>query len=1085
MTPIPQSIEHYELRGLLGSDGMGEVYRAYDQRLDREVAIKLIHRKKIGDREAESRFLREARTMARIRNPWIVQIHELVDTEDSHAIVMELIEGETISDYLRRERPEPQHLLRLLWEIAEGLAAAHAQGVVHRDLKAENVMITATGVKILDFGLAKNLTSTEVSVTADDSVVGTLYCMSPEQIQGSAVDHRSDLFSFGVLCYLALTGEKPFAGSTVPEILTRIIHNPHTSVSERMPAVTPELSELIDRLLAKDPKQRPQSAEEVADNLARQAGLPIPSRKRARRFRWPFRRRGSIDSQATTWPDERPWVRRVQRLVPTAAAVAAVVVLLILQPWIGEPPAVAVLDLANVTAESEANWPGMAIAEILTANMRANGELRAVSRERIAEVKKDLAPFGGERLTAEDLERLRPHLTADAVAVGSYELVEDGGARLLRFHLLLQDPKTGAMRWERSVEGPQEELFALVDQAAEQLRRELGADPLSAVEKEQVRSSFPADAEAARLYFAGLDQLRRLRPGDAIKVLDQAVAKEPEHPHLLTVMAAAWRELGDPWQAQAVAQQASQLGEGMPRRERLEIEARYHEIARDWVEAARVYDELFRDFPDVDYGLRLVEIEVAAGAYVEALADIAGLRELPLSVRSEARLDLAVANVHYARRELEPAKTLAEQAAATAERLGATYLAARARFTQGKSLDELHDSSASLAVLVQARLGFEKARYQPGVDEAFHLTAVIHAKRDELTEARELLQIYLNGYRNGPGPLYAVSNLCNVLVNLGLITTGKILLEDALAALDDLSEDQQAVAESNLGTTFHALGELIEARLHYEAALQIFKDLGDDFSAAMAMTNVAEVLFLQGQLDEALALHQQVLEINRTFEGNDEGIAYDHFRLGKVLCARGDLAAAADHYAHAMELWRGIEDLRGIAQTQAAQAELEYNQYDFNDAARLADEAQTTLWELELPDLAVPAQVVRGHALLKQGRVDEALKLSQRSSSHAAKSESRLVGLVAGILAARLAAESESSDEVEEALAALREAGDEAARSGFVAQAFEARLIMGEIEIRAERTKAAGRRRLAELAGDAGVQGFGGVVQRVERMPGR
>lgn len=243
---------------------MGEVYQAYDERLDRWVAVKLIRPEHVDSPTVRERFRREARAAARLSHPSVVRIYDIVESGEGDAIVMELVDGETLARRLARGPLPLPEVVRIGREIAEGLAAAHANGLIHRDLKPENVMITADGkIKILDFGLAKRLEG-EASLTADQQVLGTFRSMSPEQARGLPLDASSDLFSFGLLLYEMLSGRSPFGGSSALETLTRICAHRQTPLREVNPAVPAPLSDLVDQLLEKEPARRPPGAREVA-----------------------------------------------------------------------------------------------------------------------------------------------------------------------------------------------------------------------------------------------------------------------------------------------------------------------------------------------------------------------------------------------------------------------------------------------------------------------------------------------------------------------------------------------------------------------------------------------------------------------------------------------------------------------------------------------------------------------------------------------------------------------------------------------------------------------------------------------------
>jgi len=221
------------------------------------------------------RLLREAQAVAGLSHPAIVHVYDLLEGTEDDCIIMEYVQGATLAEALKGGPLAPATALRLAREIASGLDAAHTAGIVHRDLKAENVIVTPAGqAKILDFGLAKPLAplAGDPSLTAAGFVVGTWRSMSPEQARGAEVDERSDLFSFGVLLYEMLTGQSPFHGSAALEILTRVMSLTPPRVDTVQPGLSPRLGTLIGRLLEKEPDARPQSAAEVMRELEAIAG---------------------------------------------------------------------------------------------------------------------------------------------------------------------------------------------------------------------------------------------------------------------------------------------------------------------------------------------------------------------------------------------------------------------------------------------------------------------------------------------------------------------------------------------------------------------------------------------------------------------------------------------------------------------------------------------------------------------------------------------------------------------------------------------------------------------------------------------
>jgi serine/threonine protein kinase len=259
---------------------MGEVYRAHDERLQRDVAIKVLPPSSVGDSAARSRLLREARAAAALNHPHICTVFEVGEESDQAFIAMELVEGQTLDTLIPVGGLSLAQGLKYGVQMADAVAHAHERGILHRDIKAANVMVTPAGrTKVLDFGLAKltekqsndlDVTSGPTVVedgTALGAVVGTVGYMSPEQVRGGVVDHRSDIFSFGTILYEAATRAKPFVADSSVETMHRILHDKPVPIEERNKEVPAELRRVIRRCLAKNPDQRFQSAKDLAIEL--------------------------------------------------------------------------------------------------------------------------------------------------------------------------------------------------------------------------------------------------------------------------------------------------------------------------------------------------------------------------------------------------------------------------------------------------------------------------------------------------------------------------------------------------------------------------------------------------------------------------------------------------------------------------------------------------------------------------------------------------------------------------------------------------------------------------------------------------
>jgi len=297
----------YEIVSQLGAGGMGEVYRARDTRLDREVAVKVLSGHFVSAPSLKERFEREARTVSQLSHPNICRLYDVGSQDGSDYLVMECLEGETLADRLARGPLPLPEVLRYGAEIADAIDRAHQQGVIHRDLKPGNIMLTKSGAKVLDFGLAKQaqvgtasasvLTAMTAGkpLTVEGTIVGTYQYMAPEQIEGAEADARSDIFALGCVLYEMATGKRAFAGKTQASVIASILATDPAPLSRMMPMTPPALERLVNSCMAKDREDRIQSAHDVKLQLqwiaeaGSQAGVPAPvvaRRRSSQRLAW-------------------------------------------------------------------------------------------------------------------------------------------------------------------------------------------------------------------------------------------------------------------------------------------------------------------------------------------------------------------------------------------------------------------------------------------------------------------------------------------------------------------------------------------------------------------------------------------------------------------------------------------------------------------------------------------------------------------------------------------------------------------------------------------------------------------------------
>jgi serine/threonine-protein kinase len=473
----------YEILSPLGVGGMGEVYRAKDTRLARDVAVKVLPEEFFEGEEKRQRFEREARLLASLTHPNVAAVYSFEEISGRHLLVMELIEGETLRAQLAEGTLPMKKILRIAAQVAEGLAKAHGAGIVHRDLKPENVIVTRDGfAKILDFGLAKVSTTeagpsgetaapTLSKMTEPGTVMGTVAYMSPEQALGRPVDFRSDLFSFGSVLYEMVTGRQAFARASAPETMTAIIREEPEPVERAAPGAPVALRWIVERCLAKDADERYGSTRDLARDLARlKDGLS-------------------------------------EAVGPAAATLA--------DPGAVHLPSVAVLPFVNMSADPENEFFADGITEDVIAHLAKIRTLRVISRTSVMAFK-----------------RREQGLREIGAALGVGMLVQGSVRRSknrVRIVAQLVDPRTDEHVWTETYDRDLDDIFAIQTDVALHIAAVLRAE-LTLDERVRIGRRPTHDLEAYQIYLQGRHHFQEFTKAGSIRGLalfEQAVARDP------------------------------------------------------------------------------------------------------------------------------------------------------------------------------------------------------------------------------------------------------------------------------------------------------------------------------------------------------------------------------------------------------------------------------------------------------------------------------------------------------------------------------------------------------------------------------
>jgi non-specific serine/threonine protein kinase len=514
---VGRQLGPYQILSLLGAGGMGEVYLAQDSRLDRTVAMKILPTELASDPDRMRRFIREARAASALKHPNVATIHDIGESEGVHFIAMEYVEGQTLTEKVKGSPMDPVEITEIGIQVADALDEAHTRGIIHRDIKPANLMLTPRGqIKVLDFGLAKVTRPKGQAVTSDVStmaktetgvVMGTMQYMSPEQVLGREVDHRSDLFSLGVVLYEMTTGRLPFSGASVSETMDRILHSQPDAIARFNYNVPAELERIVRKCLEKDRERRCQSARELLVDLR--------NLKR------------DSDSGADAIIGEGREVRH-RLLTPSRLLLISVLVMCVVATLVyfllfrrvrtGVPhdiKSLAVLPLENLSGDSTQEYFADGMTEALITDLGKIGALRVISRSAVMKYK-------GANRPPREISR---ELKVDAMVEGSVVRAADR----VRITAHLIHPAMDQQLWAESYERDLRDIPALQREIARTIAAEIRVK-LTPQEQAHLAKARPVTPEAYDYYLRGKFLFGRRNKSDneaAIEMLERAVNIDP------------------------------------------------------------------------------------------------------------------------------------------------------------------------------------------------------------------------------------------------------------------------------------------------------------------------------------------------------------------------------------------------------------------------------------------------------------------------------------------------------------------------------------------------------------------------------
>jgi serine/threonine protein kinase/predicted Zn-dependent protease len=610
---IGQTILHYNILEKLGQGGMGVVYKAHDTKLDRIVALKFLPSHLTTSDTDKARFLQEAKAAAALNHNNVCTIYDIQEFTDpageaQQFIVMEYVEGVTLRQKLAVTASDQTFPLSIdsvidyAIQIAEALEEAHSNGIIHRDIKSDNIMVNAKDqVKVMDFGLAKLKGS--LKITRSSSTIGTVAYMAPEHLQGTEIDARSDIFSFGVLLYEMLSGKLPFKGEYESAVMYAILNQEPEPVDKYRPDLSAEWLHILNRSLEKNPDNRYQSMSDLLIDLRRLkrdsdrvdrdalASVPVKQKKTALKGLFPSK----------IW---LPTIITVTLLV--------VIVLLILQPWHNrqiplktQERSLAVMYFENNTGDATLDHWEKALSDLLIADLLQSKYIQVLSGDRLFHILKELNLLDDTRYSSEDLKEVGQQAAVRYILRGNLSRAGD----VFRINTILQTAETSEPIASETVEGHGEKsMFSMVDELTRRIRSsfQLTSSELQSDLDLPVGTITTGSPEAYKYYSEGREYHDQGQFERSIELMEKAIALDPEFAMAYRSIAVAYDNMGYKAESKKFIEKALQYSDRISDRERYRIRGFYFRQSEvTYPQAIAAYEKLLALYPQDQFASNL------------------------------------------------------------------------------------------------------------------------------------------------------------------------------------------------------------------------------------------------------------------------------------------------------------------------------------------------------------------------------------------------------------------------------------------------------------------------------------------------
>jgi len=970
----------YEVLQLLGEGGMGAVYKVRDRELDRLVALKIIRRELAQNSDVLHRFKQELILARKVTHRNVIRIFDLGEADGVKFITMDYIEGRDLKSLIREKgKFAPKEAKQIIVQVCNALEVAHAEGVIHRDLKPQNIMVDEQGkVSVMDFGIARSM---EIGggMTQTGALVGTPEYMSPEQAKGERLDARSDLFSLGIIFYELLTGYSPYKADTAMATLWKRTHESARPPIELEPGIPRALSDMVVKCLEIDRERRYQSVAEFARDLeAWEAGTSI--------------------SAAT--PTQR-WLRKAtpfgKWLVPALAAlIVAGAFVVIKKPGFhraakpDEPAqpaiALAILPFRNASGDPSLDWLGSSLADILSTDVGQSAHLHPVSSDRLHQVLHDLQIKPDATSDVATLRRITSMMNADTVVSGQYARFGDQ----IRIDATLRDVKHDRAVSFKTQAPSEKDLLTAVDQLAQTIRENLALSP-QIVNELKAQSFKPSSKsmDAIRLYSEGVDLAGKGNNLEALKRFQASTKADPEFALAYARLGQTYANLGHDNEAEQFSRKAVDLSGNLPRREQYLISANYARIEHDYPKAIESYENLVSATPDdPEIQLALASLYEDTGVFDKARNHYTkALAGDPKNVNAL----IAMGRVEITSRNPQGALDFFNRALTVAIQLENDE--SKAMILQGIGIcyRQLNKSDEALRYLQQALEIRRHLGDKRGVAVSLNTMAQI---QDELGKSDQALK----GYQEALQLRREIGDkggLGDTLIDLGTFYNYRGHYDDALKYFKESlqvarelgNESDQGLCLNNIGTCYFSKGDYENALAYFQQALELREKSKIEADIVLTLHNLAETSVKTGQYDRALAYYVRALDLDRN-SGDQRGAAIESYSIGMLFGYQGRYGAAIKAKEEALSTFKSLNDrsfwmtevLSGYGMALGDAGRLD-------DAPKPLDDALALSRELKIEGSVAQVLGYQGECFFYRGDFKSAQKLYEQALQFAIRAK--------------------------------------------------------------------------------------------------